>query len=178
MERNRYDNQQATSADNGSYQTGRLYKLGEVIGGQYKLLSVIGRGGMGVVYLAEHIGVGRNVAVKVLAPDRISEDNWRRFEAEGKAIARLDHPNIVKVLDLGTDGPDCLYYVMELLQGISLAELIHKKGCPNMAETLEIFSQIASGLGHAHRQGLEALPPGRLYPGRHGEIRVGLGPDF
>ncbi len=109
---------------------------------------------MGVVYLAEHLAINRLVAIKLLAPDRISEENWARFQAEGKAIARLDHPNVVKVYDMSTDGPDCLYYVMERLRGMSLAELIYKRGIPNLAETLEIFAQLSSGLEYAHRNGL------------------------
>jgi serine/threonine protein kinase len=130
------------------------FKAGHIIGGSYKIEGVLGRGGMGVVYLAEHTVFQRQVAVKVLAPDRQSEENWQRFQAEGKAIARMDHPNIVKVYDMGTDGPGCLYYVMDLLRGLSLAEMLRKRGVPNLAESLEIFGQICAGLDYAHRQGL------------------------
>ena len=105
------------------------FRAGHIIGGRYKIESVLGRGGMGVVYLAEDTVFQRQVAIKVLAHDRQSEEHWQRFKAEGKAIARLDHPNIVKVYDMGTDGPDCLYYVMDLLRGMSLAEMLRKEGC-------------------------------------------------
>src|ERR1700679_760125 len=89
----------------------RALKIGDIVGGNYKIKSVIGRGGMGVVYCASHPAIDRDVALKALAPEQIDEVRWERFQTEGRAIARLDHPNIVKVYDLGADGPDCLYYV-------------------------------------------------------------------
>jgi serine/threonine protein kinase len=130
------------------------FKYGDIIGGSYKIKSILGRGGMGVVYRAQHLVVDRDVALKALAPDRINEANWKRFQAEGKAIARLDHPNIVKVYDMGIDERGSLYYVMDLLHGLSLAQYISQKGLPNVGETLEIFGQLSSGLGYAHRQGI------------------------
>ena len=63
----------------------------------------------------------------MLAPDQVTESNWQRFQAEGRAIARLDHKNIVKIYNMGVDGKDgreCPYYVMDLLEGISLADCI------------------------------------------------------
>jgi serine/threonine protein kinase len=129
-------------------------KPGAIVGGNYRIKSVIGRGGMGVVYCAEHLAIHRDYALKALAPDRVNEANWQRFQAEGKTIAMLDHRNIVKVYDMGTDGPDCLYYVMDLLHGVSLAEIIASKGILELGEALEIFSQLCAGLGYAHKLGL------------------------
>jgi serine/threonine protein kinase len=132
----------------------RALRPGDVVGGNYKIKSVVGRGGMGVVYCAKHLAIDRDIALKALAPERVDDANWQRFQTEGKAIAKLDHPNIVKVYDLGTDGPDCLYYVMDLLHGVSLADYLNKNGVLDLSDILEIFGQLCSGLGYAHRQGL------------------------
>jgi len=132
----------------------RKFEPGDIIGGSYKIKSLLGRGGMGVVYRAEHLTVGRDLAIKILAPDRVNEANWQRFETEGKAISRLEHRNIVKVYDMGVDGADCLYYAMDLLQGVSLAQHLRKNGSLELNEVLQIFGQICSGLGYAHSRGL------------------------
>jgi len=132
----------------------RLLRPGDVVGGHYTLKSIIGRGGMGLVFLAEHRGLNKLYALKALAPERSSETNWQRFKNEGIAIGRLDHPNIVKVYDMGVDGSDCLYYVMDLLEGMPLSEYIKKKGVLDISETLTIFEQLCSGLGYAHKRGL------------------------
>lgn len=110
---------------------GRGLNEGDVVGGNYKIVSYVGRGGMGVVYKALHLAIGRDVALKALAPERVGQENWERFQSEGKAIGRLDHQNIVKVYDMGTEGADCLYYVMDLLQGVSLADYIRQKNFLN-----------------------------------------------
>ncbi|MBS1996191.1 MAG: protein kinase [Cyanobacteria bacterium SZAS LIN-2] len=132
----------------------RLLRPGDIVGGHYELKSIIGRGGMGLVFLAEHSGLHKQYALKALAPERSSETNWQRFKNEGIAIGRLDHPNIVKVYDMGVDGSDCLYYVMDLLDGIPLSDLIRKQGVLELKETLAIFRQLCAGLGYAHKRGL------------------------
>jgi serine/threonine protein kinase len=136
-----------------SVATGELAP-GRIVGGLYKIKSVIGRGGMGVVYVAEHQVFHRDFALKALAPERVNQSDWMRFQTEGKAIAKLDHPNIVKVYDMGTDGPDCLYYVMDLLPGHSLADYIEKNGALEVKVALDIVSQLCAGLGYAHKLGL------------------------
>jgi hypothetical protein len=138
----------------GESQPPRQLTVGDIVGGKYKIKSIIGRGGMGVVYCAEDLVFYRDYALKALAPERVNQFNWQRFQTEGKVIARLEHRNIVKVYDMGIEGPDCLYYVMDLLQGVSLSDLILERGGLETGEALEIFSQICDGLGYAHKLGL------------------------
>lgn len=138
---------------------------GDIIGGNYKIKSVIARGGMGVIYRAEHMAIHRDVALKALAPEHVDETAWQRFEAEGKAIAKLDHHNIVKVYDMGTDGADCLYYVMDMLHGMTLAQYLKSKKLLDVHEMIDIFDQVCAGLGYAHARGIvhRDLKPSNIF---------------
>jgi response regulator RpfG family c-di-GMP phosphodiesterase len=133
----------------------------EIILGQYRLLDLIGQGGMGTVYRAEHLQLRREVAVKVMA--RAAEGNQRmvnRFYAEARAVARLQHPNIVTCLDAGRirrPGPTPLYrdyFVMELINGQDLFALVREKGPLPPHRVCDLFRQVAEALGEAHRHGL------------------------
>ena len=137
----------------------RILKPGDIVGGAYVLKSLLGRGGMGYVFRAEHSVFKRDYALKLLAPEQLNQASRQRFEAEGRAIANLNHANIVKVYNMGIDAYDCPYYVMDLLAGMSLAERIDAQTAK--AETwltfencLEIFKQIAAGLAYAHSKGI------------------------
>src|SRR5207249_2704526 len=89
--------------------------------GPYKLLQVIGEGGMGVVYMAEQTEpVARRVALKIVKPDMDSRHVIARFEAERQALSLMDHPSIAKVLDAGTTESGRSYFVMELIKGIPI----------------------------------------------------------
>jgi len=132
----------------------RVLRPGDVIGGSYKLKTLLGRGGMGYVFCAEHIALGLDYALKMLAPEQLNDVSRRRFEVEGRAIANLDHVNIVKVHNMGLDSGDCPFYVMDLLSGKSLADCI-ADGIEFPLEALvDIFIQIAEGLGYAHSKGI------------------------
>ena len=131
----------------------------ELVIGQYRLLEPIGRGGMGTVYRAEHVHLRRQVAVKVMT--RAVESNDRllhRFYAEARAVARLQHPNIVACLDAGRytvqDRPARDYFVMELIPGTDLFETVRNKGMMSPARVCELFRQVAEALAEAHRLGL------------------------
>ncbi|MBS2006704.1 MAG: serine/threonine protein kinase [Cyanobacteria bacterium SZAS TMP-1] len=132
----------------------RELRPGDVIGGSYKLKSLLGRGGMGYVFCAEHTVLGIDYALKMLAPERLNDVSRRRFEVEGRAIAKLDHPNIVKVHNMGLDRGDCPFYVMDLLPGKSLADYISEGRKFALDELLDIFIQIAAGLAYAHSKGI------------------------
>ncbi len=134
--------------------TSRLLKSGDIIGDSYRLKKLIGQGGMGYVFRAEHLIIGKEYALKMLAPDQINEVTWSRFQSEGKAIARLDHPNIVKIYNMGVDRGDCPYYVMDLLDGVALSDCIADKLPLSLDEILEMFIQLASGFGYAHSRGI------------------------
>ncbi len=126
---------------------------------------------MGYVFCAEHTMLGRDFALKILAPERLNDETRRRFELEGKAIANLEHPAIVKVYNMGLYDGDCPYYVMDLLEGLALSDLI-AKGPVQFDTVLDIFIQIAAGLGYAHGKGVvhRDVKPSNvvLLPGKDG----------
>jgi serine/threonine protein kinase len=122
--------------------------------GSYRLLGVLGRGGMGVVYRAHDPQLGRDVAVKALLPELAALPEARsRFLREARAVASLKHDNIVVVHQVGeADGVP--YLVMELLCGMSLAEWLERGGKPTVAQVLRVGRDVARGLEAAHRRGL------------------------
>ncbi|MDL2717174.1 MAG: protein kinase [Acidobacteriota bacterium] len=121
--------------------------------GPYEILALIGAGGMGEVYRAKDTRLGRDVAVKVL-PAKFAEDGEmrERFENEAQAIARLSHPNICSIFDVGSH-EGTAYLVMELLEGESLAERLAKGALP-AAQVLRIGRDICAALAAAHRKGI------------------------
>ena len=131
----------------------RKLKRGDIVGGSYKLLSLVGQGGMGYVFCAEHTIIKRLYALKILAPELLSEANRKRFEVEGRAIANLDHVNIVKVHNMGLDTDDCPFYVMDLLQGQALSDCVGPVSV-SIDDSLNILTQIAAGLRYAHGKGI------------------------
>ena len=130
-----------------------IEKIGTSIG-PYKLLSVLGEGGFGIVYLAEQKEpVRRQVALKIVKPGMDSKQIINRFEAEHQALALLDHPNIAHVFDGGITQAGRPYFVMELVKGLSITEYsdehklsIHKR--------LELFKQVCEAIQHAHQKGI------------------------
>lgn len=133
----------------------------DLILGSYRLLDLLGQGGMGTVYRGEHIKLRRLVAVKVMA--RAAEGNERmvnRFYAEARAVARLQHPNIVACFDAGRcerPGPTPVYrdyFVMELIPGQDLYTLVREKGPLSPHRACDLFRQVAEALAEAHRHGL------------------------
>ncbi|MDZ4834140.1 MAG: serine/threonine-protein kinase [Candidatus Melainabacteria bacterium] len=118
---------------------------------QYLALEEIGRGGMGVVYKCSDRKMGRSVAVKVIGWN-LSDTDTIRFHKEAKALAKLQHPNILSVLHFGHSDDDSLFLVMELLTGQSLSSLIDSGILPRFEEALCIFLKICDGLAHAHKK--------------------------
>jgi hypothetical protein len=128
-----------------------------VVGGQlgsYLIDSVIGRGGMSVVYGAKHARLGMPVALKVLAPELSSDDTFReRFLREAQAAAGLDHPNVIPVHDMGLH-EDSLYIVMRYVAGGDLKALLSRSGPLDPAQALAILTPIGLALDAAHAHGL------------------------
>jgi hypothetical protein len=128
---------------------------GTVIG-DYKLLQEIGRGGFGVVYMAEQEQpVRRKVALKIIKLGMDTKQVIARFEAERQALAMMDHPNIAKVLDAGATNTGRPYFVMELVRGVPVTEHCDSE-CLNTHSRLELFMQICSAVQHAERVNVAA----------------------
>jgi eukaryotic-like serine/threonine-protein kinase len=123
--------------------------------GRYRLKRRIGHGGMGEVWVAYHAGLRRDVALKVL---RLDDDSApvavQRFEQEVAATSRLTHPNTVRVFDYGVTADGIWYYAMELLEGVTLFELVRDSGPLTVERTLSIGHQIARALAEAHARGI------------------------
>lgn len=137
----------------GGTEVGFDIDTGEIVQGHYEILACVGRGGMGAVYKAQDRESGRFVAIKVLAAERVPDARSNiRFQQEAKALARLNHPCIAKVLGQGVSEGGEPYLVMEFLDGITLAEKIASQGQLPIEETVRIFIQVCDGLAHAHAQ--------------------------
>ncbi|MFN7133245.1 MAG: serine/threonine protein kinase [Myxococcales bacterium] len=128
--------------------------LGHTLDGRYRIDSVLGKGGMGVVFQATQTSVQRKVAIKMLNPSLADTPMFfERFRREAELASRLHHPNIITIYDFGKSSDGC-YYVMELLEGDSLRSLVRHEGPLPMARALRIIEQIARALANAHGQGV------------------------
>jgi serine/threonine protein kinase len=142
--------------------------------GEYRLLRPLGRGGMGAVYLAEHVRLRRPCAIKLLSATTASHpDAAARFEREMRAIGQLDHPHIVRATDAGeADGR--LYLVMEYVDGCNLHQHVRDAGPLSVRTALRAIRDAAVGLEFAHRQGVihRDIKPGNLIRDRQGRVKV------
>ncbi|MGH9936278.1 MAG: protein kinase domain-containing protein, partial [Blastocatellia bacterium] len=144
----------------GQQMTGQMagQMIGRLLDGKYRLEELCGRGGMGAVYRALHVGTGRRVAVKVIAPELAGNREFiERFRREAKTIGRLRHPNIVNVTDFGITGENeqtLAYLVMEHLEGGTLAAKLKDKRPLPLADALDILSQTCAAIDEAHRLGI------------------------
>ncbi|MBA3500832.1 MAG: serine/threonine protein kinase, partial [Deltaproteobacteria bacterium] len=129
--------------------------IGIEVDGRYRVIELIGEGGMGKVYLAEHVEIGKRVALKVLHPSYSRmPDLVERFRREARAASKIGHPNIVDVTDSGTTGDGSVYFVMEYLEGVELGSIIEREGALDVSRALKIASQICRALAAAHAQGI------------------------
>ncbi|HMB28902.1 MAG TPA: serine/threonine-protein kinase, partial [Blastocatellia bacterium] len=131
---------------------------GQILDGKYAIEELCGRGGMGAVYRATHVGTGRRVAVKVIAPELAGDGEFiERFRREAKTIGLLRHPNIVNVTDFGVTGAGgetAAYLVMEYLEGLTLAERLKDRRPMPIDEAIAILSQTCAAMDEAHRLGV------------------------
>lgn len=150
--------------------------------GSYRLIKMLGKGGMGEVWQASHRMLTRDAAIKLIQPDllnRVSQKDakmmQRRFEQEAKATASLRSPHTVELYDYGVTEEGVFYYVMELLDGIDLATLVKTFGPQPPARVIHILSQVCRSLGDAHRRGLihRDIKPTNIYL-----CRMGIEYDF
>src|SRR3984957_20056530 len=141
--------------------------------GPYKIVALIGSGGMGEVYRAHDTRLRRDVALKVLPASFTNDpDRLRRFEQEARAVAALSHANIVSVFDIG-EANDTHYIVSELLEGSSLRERIPAAGLP-VRKTIELAVQFANGLAAAHDRGIvhRDLKPENVFVTKTGQVKI------
>ena len=128
---------------------------GTVLGGRYRLDTLIGGGSFGTVFRAHHLELARDVAVKVLATSAGTDpEALARFQREGKSACRVQHPNAVGILDFGVNEGGVAYLVMELLQGRSLEKELEEKGQVTPRRCAEIVVPVCAALGAAHAAGV------------------------
>jgi serine/threonine protein kinase len=128
--------------------------IGKVIDRRYRVVSLLGSGGMGLVYKVEHLHLGKNAAMKVLRPGSAQDaEAVRRFRVEARAVSRLNHPNIVQTFDFGL-WEGALYLVMEYINGEDLASLVLRHGPLPYHRAIPLFGQICSALTEAHDLGV------------------------
>src|SRR5262249_42963938 len=141
--------------------------------GHYQILSLLGEGGMGIVYKARDTHLGRFVAIKVLPPELVSDaDRRRRFVQEAKAASALNHPNIVTIYEIANDlGMD--FMAMEHIDGKTLDRLIPQKGMP-LKDALKIAIPMADALAAAHHARIvhRDFKPSNVMVGEHGQVKV------
>lgn len=149
--------------------------IGKMLDERYEILNVLGTGGMAVVYRAYDHRLNRYVAVKILKGELASDqDLRRRFHDESQSVAMLSHPNIVSIYDVNqVEGRE--FIVMELIDGITLKQYMHKRGgCLNWREALHFITQIMQALKHAHSRGIihRDIKPQNVMVLRDGSVKV------
>src|SRR5882724_9065740 len=145
--------------------------VGKALDGQYQIEALLGKGGMGAVFLARHILLGDRVAIKVLPPEMRSNSEWlRRFRREGQAARRFRHPNAVTVYDLRTAADGTIYLVMEYVDGHTLYAEMNARGRFTPAEAVSALDPIMSVLNEAHAMGVvhRDLKPENIMFGKAG----------
>jgi serine/threonine-protein kinase len=149
--------------------------VGTLVDNRYRVKSRLARGGMSTVYVATDQRLERDVALKVLHPQFVSDDNFLdRLGREAKAAAKLSHPHVVGVLDQGTDGQTA-YLVMEYIKGHTLREVINEKGALSPRLALALIDPVVEGLAAAHSAGLihRDVKPENVLIADDGRIKIG-----
>ncbi len=140
--------------------------IGDLIGGRFRVLEVLGTGGFGTVYRAVQENIGREVALKFLTPAIASDPiNVERFRREAYHVSQLRHPNTITVFDYGQTDEGLVYMVLELLKGRSLSDVIQEGGEMAWPRVVHVYSQILKSLTEAHNHGLvhRDLKPENIY---------------
>lgn len=130
------------------------FELGQIVGGKYKIVSLLGRGGIGSVHKVEQVFLGQSFALKTLNSQTASDQLIRRFQNEARAASSLSHANLVKVIDFGLLEGQRPYLVMDLVEGLTLSEFLKQNGPLNLEQAVGCFTQVCLGLSYAHDQGI------------------------
>ena len=142
--------------------------------GRYQVIERIGRGAMGVVYRARDEAMGRDVALKVLTTDLEDDPDIRtRFQREAEAAARLSHPNIITIFDVGEDA-ERFFMVMELLRGSTLKDFLKQSTAASLGRKLDLMIQLCAGLGAAHNASIyhRDIKPGNIFVRADGILKI------
>lgn len=134
--------------------TAGTLQIDETIGGRYRVLQEVGRGGMGIVYKVEQIFLHNIYALKLLNTEQTDDKVKARFQKEAQAAHLLDHPNLIKVHDFGLVENNCPFLVMTYVEGTLLSDYIKKTGPLPLRQTISIFKQLCDGLQFAHDTGV------------------------
>lgn len=126
----------------------------QVILDRYRVIKLLGRGGMGSVYEVEHVHLHARYALKFLNKNQTNDAAWRRFEIEARATNKLEHPNLIRVHDFGLLPDGQPFFIMDLVEGDTLADILKKRGRLTVAQTLKIFIQVGFALSYAHSNGI------------------------
>jgi serine/threonine protein kinase len=160
------ENNNAVNAETGFSPRGMLNQFvpGEMLGGKYKVLSLLGQGGMGTVYRVEQVFLNKEMALKTLNSVSASDLTLQRFQIEAKAASALRHPNLVEVHDFGLLSDGRPYLVMDFIEGISLADYLKERGLLGVDDVTPIFAQACFGLLAAHERGIvhRDIKPGNI----------------
>lgn len=132
----------------------QLNLIGQTLG-NFEILSELGRGGMGVVYKARQLNLNRTAAVKVLLPELTHDTSYvARFHREAQNAARLEHPSIIPIYEVGQAGDDLHYIAMRYIKGETLRDVMLREGVMSLPRAIELLAPIASALDYAHQQGV------------------------
>jgi eukaryotic-like serine/threonine-protein kinase len=143
--------------------------IGTVVGDRYFIERRLGQGGMGVVYLAEHVRIGRKCAIKVLRPEHLDDpDAVTRFQREAANLSRVNHPNIAGLFDYGESAGRLLYLAMEYVDGEALVSVLNREGPLPPGRVAGIVAQTSAALRAAHELGIvhRDLKPENIIVGR------------
>lgn len=148
--------------------------IGHLLGNRYEIISQLGGGGMALVYKARDTLLNRQVTVKILRPEYTSDEEFvSRFRKEAQAVAKLSHPNIVNVHDVGQEG-ETHYIVMEYIEGWNLKQVIKDMGKLPVGQAIDIARQICDGLQDAHNNGIvhRDIKPHNILVTDNGKVKV------
>jgi len=151
--------------------------LGRILNGKYRIESQLGQGAMGTVYLGEHLGLKKKVALKLLHADlQVSDESLARFQREGMAAGRFNHPHAIQIFDFDKSEGRNFYLAMEYVDGMDLGLFLRQKGRLQVSQAVKLMRQIVSCLAEAHRHGIvhRDLKPDNIMvsEGSRAELRV------
>ncbi|HEY9784545.1 MAG TPA: serine/threonine-protein kinase [Candidatus Obscuribacterales bacterium] len=131
-----------------------LLEIGSIVLEKYRVLELLGSGGVGSVYRIQHVLMGGELALKCLNKRQPDDATWRRFQNEARAANKLDHQNFIKVHDFGLLPSGRPYIVMDLVRGVTLADEIKGRGVLSVPRAIKIFLQVVFALSYAHENGI------------------------